>query len=227
MGEIMGAAIVPLGSADDMSADLGIPNYAPQPGVSGADHGQLVEDGLDYVTNNPIKSLPGWNEGVTGDEHARTLADVAYSLVDWQTRHRANNVAASGVWDFGASLLPEDNQMGKFGQLENMLQLHRAETVQMIHACPNMCVAFWDPTHPTLVNRMELRNAHRTSCPECGAARYEEGTSKPVRVFWYMPIKYWLQDLFSKGDLVPHMANDIDPAKYPDGHVRRYKYYLS
>jgi hypothetical protein len=112
--------------------------------------------------------------------------------------------------------------MGNFGELEKILDLHRSETVLRIDCCRDMCVAFWDPTHPTLRKDMSLMNSHRTSCPKCGQARYVHGTKTPVRVFWYLPIKFWLQDLFAKGDLVPHMANDLDPATFPDGHIRRY-----
>ena len=112
--------------------------------------------------------------------------------------------------------------MGKFGDLEKVLAIHRNETVQKIHACRNMCVAFWDPTHPSLRKDLSLMNAHRTLCPKCGEARYVHGTQTPVRVFWYLPIKYWLQDLYAKGDMVPNLANDLDPRSFPDGHVRRY-----
>jgi hypothetical protein len=152
----------------------------------------------------------------------RTVAEVVYACLDWSTRHSATNVAASGVWDFGESLLPEDNNLGAYGDLEKVLKKHRAETVIRVDCCRNMCVAFWDPTHPLLRKDLSLLNAHRTSCPKCNQARYVYGTKTPVRVFWYLPIKFWLQDLFSKGDLVPHLFNDKDPSKFPDGHVRRY-----
>jgi hypothetical protein len=193
---------------------------APAPANNASDDDvEMWADGDDYVDGNPIRSLAGWDTLVT--DSSRTLAEVAYTLYDWQVRHKATNAAAKGVWDFGANLLPENNTMGNFGDLEAMLKLHRAETVIKVHCCPEMCVSFTNPTHHSLAGRLDLMNAHRTVCPVCGAARYVHGTKKPVRVFWYMPLKFWLQDLFAKGDLVPHMANDLDPKSYPDGHVRR------
>ena len=202
-----------------------------------------IQDADDYIEDNPIHELPGWSDRITvittstkilhkntekkhtntlqEDPNSRTLAEVAYSLFDWQTRHKASNAAASGVWDFTSNLLPEDNTMGDFGALEKMLKVHRDETVIKVECCRNMCVAFRNPTHPSLAKRMDLRNAHRTVCPVCAEPRWLQGTKTPVRVFYYLPIKFWLQDLFAKADLVPHMANDLDPANYPDGHVRR------
>jgi hypothetical protein len=158
----------------------------------------------------------------THETNTRTVAEVVYSLLDWSTRHKAHQTATNGVWDFGKSLLDADNNLGNFGELEKLLDIHRAETVLKVDCCRNMCVAFWDPTHPTLRADLSLRNAHRTTCPVCGQARYVHGTKTPVRVFWYLPIKFWLQDLFAKGDLVPHLSNDLDPKSFPDGHVRRY-----
>jgi hypothetical protein len=118
-------------------------------------------------------------------------------------------------------MLPETNTLCDFGELEKVLKLHRAETVVKVECCRNMCVGFFDPTHPKFAHRMDLKNAHRTRCPVCNEPRYLDNTKTPVRVFYYMPIKFWLQDLYAKGDLVPHMANDLDPTNYPDGHVRR------
>jgi hypothetical protein len=143
-------------------------------------------------------------------------------MYDWTVRHKASAASAKGLWDFGANLLPENNTMGDFGALENMLRIHRKETVIKVHCCIDMCVGFFNPTHKSLAGRVDLMNAHRTSCPRCGKPRYVWGTKNtPVRYFWYLPIKFWLQDLFAKGDLVPHMANDLDPQSFPDGHVRR------
>jgi hypothetical protein len=229
MRRILRQNVVPLGPADDDFQNVQDDEYPPSTDDEGGDPQDMenqehIEQEDDYVSNNPIESLDGWDEPISDDPNARTLADVAYSLIDWQTRFKANNVATSGVWDFGSGVLPDDHNMGKFGRLENVLKLHRAQTVQVIHACPNMCVAFWNPTHRSLTHRLDLMNAHRTRCPKCGQARYEHGTKKPVRIFWYMPIKYWMQDLFCKGDMVPFMANDLDPTKYADGHVRRYVY---
>ena len=127
------------------------------------------------------------------------------------------------MWDFGANILPENNTLNNFGDLEKMLKTHRRETTKKVHCCRNMCVGFFNPTSPRFAHRLDLMNEHRTQCPVCGQARYVHGTKKPVRWFWYLPVKCWLQDLFAKGDMVRHMANDLDPAKYPDGHVRRYQ----
>jgi hypothetical protein len=84
----------------------------------------------------------------------------------------------------------------------------------------NMCVAYWDPTHPQMQGP-EFKNAHRTRCRRCGEKRYlSDGTTNRRRIY-YFPFKHWLQDIYSKPDLSRTMDNDHAPTDYPSGHVRR------
>ena len=43
----------------------------------------------------------------------------------------------------------------------------------------------------------------------CFAPRWLDGVSVPAKTFWYLPIKYWIKDLWKRKDLARHLANDI------------------
>lgn len=178
-----------------------------------------------YVDGNPIFDFPNWEvplNGVAG----KTVGHSVYRFLDWATRHKANGVTAKGAWEFGHYMRTSEDgpTLPKYSQIEKMIKKHREETTIRIDCCINMCIAYWNPTHSALQTYATM-NAHRSICPKCDEPRWiiDPRTNKKVarRFFFYLPFKYWLQDLFAKADLVPAMANDIDPQSYPDGHVRR------
>lgn len=118
------------------------------------------------------------------------------------------------------TLLPGENNMGTYSKAKTILRSHRDDTVEKIDCCVNMCVAYFDCSSPELQSR-DFQNSHRSFCPECGEKRYCQDGKTPRRYFFYLPFHHWLQDLFMKPDLHPHLLNDIGPMCFPDGDVRR------
>jgi hypothetical protein len=110
--------------------------------------------------------------------------------------------------------------MGLFNEAMTILRRHRLETMKTIPVCVNMCVAYWDPTHPKMQGR-EYQNAHRTKCPHCNEQRFLSDGKTERRRIYYFPYKEWLQDIFTKPDLSPTMANDLLVTDFPSGHLRR------
>jgi hypothetical protein len=140
-----------------------------------------------------------------------------------------NGVTGKGCWEFGDYMRGPDTRdtaFPKYSQIERLVKKHREQTVIRVDCCINMCVAYWNPTHPQLQDP-KYWNAHRSVCPnpKCREPRWiiDPKSKKRIarRFFFYLPLKYWLQDFFTRAELVPSMANDIDPESYPDGHIRR------
>jgi hypothetical protein len=154
------------------------------------------------------------------DNPAPTLGEIIFTVFDWQTTNRGSVQSAKDIWDFTRSLFPPDNDMGMFNEAMTILRRHRLETLKTIPVCVNMCVAYWDPTHPKLQGR-EYKNAHRTRCPYCNQNRYLSDRKTERRRIYYFPYKEWLQDIFTKPDLSRTMDNDFLVTDYPSGHLRR------
>jgi hypothetical protein len=129
-------------------------------------------------------------------------------------------MSSKDIWEFTRSLFPKDNDMGEFQEAMKILKRHRLETLQTIPVCVNMCVAYWNPTHPQMQGR-KYQNAHRTKCPTCKSERYLSDGCTERRRIYYFPFKEWMQDIYTKPDLSCHMDNDAHLDQYPSGHVRR------
>jgi hypothetical protein len=82
-------------------------------------------------------------------------------------------------------------------------------------------VAFADPTSRSLRDKIKFKNAHRTRCPYCKEDRYLPDGTTPRRVVYYFPIACWLQELFTRPELIHLMDVEISPSMYPSGSVRR------
>jgi hypothetical protein len=136
------------------------------------------------------------------------------------TTNKATISSTKDIWEFTRSLFPEDNDMVEFHEVIAILKRHRLETLQTIPVCVNMCVAYWDPTHPKMQGR-EYINAHRTQCPVCKEQRYLSDKVTERRHIYYFPIKEWFQDIYARPDLSHHMDNDMHLMNFPSGHVRR------
>jgi hypothetical protein len=148
-----------------------------------------------------------------------SLEEIIFTVFDWMTTNKGTLTSTQDIWEFTRSLYPADSNMEEFNQAMSILKRHRLETLQTIPVCVNMCVAFWDATHPSMQGP-EYQNAHRTCCPECNEDRYLPDGTERRRVYSF-PFKEWLQDLYLKPDLTDHMDNDRLSTKYPSGHVRR------
>jgi hypothetical protein len=201
-----------------------MPEYDSEQGTDS--DSEPAEGETDYIANNPIYDLPNWDEPIqTGND--KTLAQAVYQFLDLSTRQKLNGVTGKGVWEFGDFMRgPLDMPYPKHSKIERLLKKHREQTTIRVDCCINMCVAYWNPTHPDL-HGPKYFNAHRSVCPnpECMEPRYiiDPKSKKKIarRFFFYLPFKYWLQDFFTRPALIPSMANDLDPESYPDGHIRR------
>jgi hypothetical protein len=157
---------------------------------------------------------------VDPDVDVPTVGEIVFTVFDWMTTNKESIKSTKEVWEYTRSLFPEENNLSTFEAVMTILRRHRLETLQTIPVCVNMCVAYWNPTHPDLQGA-EYINAHRTRCPKCNEARYlSDGTTERRRIY-YFPFKEWFQDIFTKPDLSRFMDNDMSFAAFPSGHVRR------
>ena len=154
------------------------------------------------------------------DVDVPTVGEIIFTVFDWMTTNKETIKSTKDIWEYTRSLFPVDNEMSGFEEVMTILKRHRLETLKTIPVCVNMCVAYWNPTHPRLQCR-EYINAHRRRCPQCNEERYlSDGTTERRRIY-YFPFKEWCQDIFTKPDLSRFMANDMDWDAFPSGHVRR------
>jgi hypothetical protein len=149
-----------------------------------------------------------------------SLGEVLMQTMDWIAKHRSTHTSASDMWDFIRTIIPESDTMGTYNEVRKIVKTHRLETMEVVHVCVNTCVAFIDALSPELQGS-EFQNSTATSCPVCEEDRYLANGETPRRVTYVLPVKFWLQDLFAKADLVPFLYNDLPPASFPSGHVRR------
>lgn len=73
----------------------------------------------------------------------------------------------------------------------------------------------------TLVSQ-NLTFVARSCCPVCFAERWINGVDIPAKTFWYLPLKFWLQDLWRQKPISKHLAND-KPGR--PGSIRRSRGY--
>lgn len=149
-----------------------------------------------------------------------TLGEIIFTVFDWMTTNKETIRSTKDIWEYTRSLFPADNDLCGFEEVMTILRRHRLETLQTIPVCVNMCVAYWNPTHPTMQGP-KYRNAHRTRCPECNQNRYLSDGKTERRRIYYFPFREWFQDIFAKPDLCRFMDNDMSCDAYPSGHIRR------
>jgi hypothetical protein len=49
----------------------------------------------------------------------------------------------------------------------------------------------------------------KSCCPKCSEPRWLNGVDEPAKTFWYLPVKYWVKDLWRQKGLGRHLANDL------------------
>ena len=148
-----------------------------------------------------------------------TVGEIVFTVFDWMTTNKETIQSTRDVWEYTRSLFPEENNLSSFQEVMTILRRHRLETLITIPVCVNMCVPYWNPTHPAMQGP-EYINAHRRRCPKCDEARYlSDGTTERRRIY-YLPFKEWFQDIYTKPDLSRFMDNDMSFKAFPSGHVR-------
>jgi NAD-dependent dihydropyrimidine dehydrogenase PreA subunit len=178
----------------------------------------------DEYIKNPLEDVPGCSDPIAEDDASGhqypILGDVILQAFDWVSRHQSTKSSASDMWDFIRSIIPPDDTMGTYASVQAVLKNHRMETMQKTHVCVNMCVAYVNPVSKELQGE-EFQNADEDTCPVCTEPRYLADGCTPRRVVYNLPMKFWLQDLFARRDVVPHLLNNLPPTNFPSGHVRR------
>jgi hypothetical protein len=207
--------------ADDLPLPLPAANPLATPVL------QDLHELMDEYKNNPTEELPNWDQPIAGEaaqgdniSEYPSLGDVVLQTLDWVSAHKSTKSSASDMWQFIRTLLPSNDTMGAYQSLRKILKYHRMETMEKVHVCVNMCVAFTNPKSQEL-SGAEFQNADETQCPVCQEPRYLADGDSPRRVVYNHPIKFWLQDLFNRKELVPYLLNNIPPKSFPSGHVRR------
>jgi hypothetical protein len=88
-------------------------------------------------------------------------------------------------------------------------------TAEIIEMCPCDRIAYMDCTSTTLAH---YKHAHRTRCPviRCGLTRLvdvktpHDVRSLPRKVMYYMPLRYFLQDVFRGTSMPSDLRHDTD-----------------
>lgn len=115
---------------------------------------------------------------------------------------------AADCWVRQKLFLPPDVDLPSFPWIKRLLTKHRETYVQCIEICRNDCVAYWDSKHLPV----PYRHSHRTKCPKCDEPRWlvdpADGKERPSKVIYHFPVGPYMRDLYSRGDLVPHLYQD-------------------
>jgi hypothetical protein len=173
----------------------------------------------EYEPYDVFQNQDMFDEPIGDSEDHPTLACHILSMFDWIQRNKATDIAANTMWDYMRSLLPDDSPVRSSQQMKDALKIHIEATVRRYDVCVNMCTLFTDLIHSKL-HHLNDNNSKRTVCKICGEARYLS-CGKPRRILYYLPIKFWMQSLFNRTDLVDHMTCLDDPAAFPKGYLRR------
>ena len=155
-------------------------------------------------------------------DDAPCLSHVLAVMFAWMGRHKATDASAEDVWGMLAMLLPKKHNLPSFHYAKNILEMHLARTMEVIEICPCDRTAYWDFESAPL---RSYNNSHRTRCPRkgCNLSRYVDVKtpyglrSLPRKVMYYLPLKFWLQNLFRNEALVRHLHHDR--GEQPSGAV--------
>ena len=101
------------------------------------------------------------------------------------------------------------------------MDIHKLESVEKIPVCPCGLVIYHDFVDPQLQEIYPHSSSERTGCAKCGLSKCVPGTAIPRKVVYYISPEIWLRDLYQRADLAPLLRNDVDPATFSEGSLRR------
>jgi hypothetical protein len=158
-----------------------------------------------------------------GDPDKVLVGELLLTYFEWMCVHKPTNECAKAVHKLISLVLPPDSHnLPSWGAIHKMLDIVYNNVCEEVDICPNDCIAFRDATHPVLI-RAGYKHAHRTCCPQCGAARYkpvdESGTKIPVKRGYYFPIDTFVSSIFR--DKVTEEFRTHTTGECPSGHHRR------
>jgi hypothetical protein len=174
-------------------------NNADDPELEWEDLGPTVFDTL----TNPVYDA----------DDAPCLSEVLAIMFAWMGRHKATDASAEDVWGMLGMLIPKDHDLPSFNYAKTILEQRLARTMEVIEICPCDKTAYWDFKSAPLQG---YNHSHRTRCHRkgCGLSRNVDVKtphglrSLPRKVMYYLPLKFWLQNLFRNKALVPHLRHD-------------------
>jgi hypothetical protein len=145
------------------------------------------------------------------------LGELLIMYFDWMTSHKVTLTCARGVHALLTLMVPKatTSMPQKYATINSMLTAVYNHNVQVVHLCPNDCIAYWDATHPKLLVEDDsipalasgYKHAHRNFCPKCLAERYitVNGVQVPAKKGYFFDPDNYLTGIF----------RDVDAAKTP------------
>jgi hypothetical protein len=108
--------------------------------------------------------------------------ELTLLVLDWMSSHKGSDRSAEDLYDICKMMMPPSAFAKTFRQIKYCIEKYTAAVVEVVHVCPNDCIAYWDSSYlPEL-----YRNAYRTRCPQCGFARMvkdpQTGIEQPAKV---------------------------------------------
>jgi hypothetical protein len=207
------------GEADDLQDDNGHPRLR-----------RITQDTIDllhaydtYFAKEDEMDAALWPD----DANAPTLGMLITMHLDWISTFRVSDVSAGHVWATIRSLLGTGSPDGPlatctYARILKFVDIHKLETVEKIPVCPCGKVIYHDFTDPKLQEIYPHSAAStREGCAICGLSKFVPGTMVPRKVVYYISPETWLRDLYQRADLAPLLRNDVDPATFSEGSLRR------
>ena len=190
----------------------------PGSGYSGSDDtdSDAWSNPLDHLQQQPV--LPA--EMDLQEQAGPSLSVVVVAVLDWMTKHKATEVSTKDLCSMVPMICP-GAATHIYQTAASALQCFMHRRVLKIDVCICGHTAYFDAVSPQLSH---VVYSSLDTCPRCGEPRYftdEDGALKARAVFYYMPVKGWLTDLYARVDLVPFLRNDLPPESFPPGHMRR------
>ena len=177
---------------------------------------------------NAFDDIDGLFMPVGEGEDQPSLGVVLVTMLDLMTKHKATDSIMRDMVAFLNSFVPKGENLPTFYMLQSLLKRHMEGTdegqsaaVELIDICVNTCIAFRDSNLPARAGQVPMHHAHRTYCPVCGENRYLDDRKSPRRIFYFLPVAIYFQDLFMRPDLVDYLKNNTSPQMFPSGHLRR------
>lgn len=149
-----------------------------------------------------------------------TKQEITLLFLDWITTYKATDKCAAGAWNILKAMVPPGADVPTFESVKNLLRRGERTHVRRYDLCPNDCIVYWDSKYLPV----PYQHSHRTACPVCGEKRYvvdpADGAQRPAKMCFFFPIAPFVRSLYSRPDLVPFLAHDVEDGR-PSGDITR------
>ena len=170
------------------------------------------------------ESAPG--EASADSNSTIQTGELIMLQLDWMCMHKATQTATQHMWSILKLCFPEkdNHRTTTYAKIMAFVKKHRLETMEKVEMCPCGATIYRDSSNALLQKLYPHCGAHRTRCQKCGKSRYTK-SKKPWKHYYYFPVRYWLQDLFMRPDLVEYLRTDVDTRTFPSGSIQRSRGY--